>query len=140
MFTVAGRWIGTARIAWPGREALDLTHTENVHVVGDGSMITIEGNSFRDGVQDPVFTALAVVYDGPDRVCLQAFRAGNTLQADFDLTPGRYAWTAPDEAGAVDYVAEFDDQQWTERGTMLIDGHPREVFRMTLSRLRTPEA
>lgn len=137
LFALAGRWVGTARISWPGREPFDLTHTERVHVVGDRSMITLEGNSFRDGIEDPVFTALAVVYDRPEGVCLQAFRSGDSLQAEFVLTPGHYAWTVPDEAGTIDYAAEFDDQQWTERGTMLIDGQPREVFRMTL--FRQPE-
>lgn len=133
---LAGRWRGTASVTWPGREPLDLTHTEMVRFVGDRSMITIEGNSFRDGVEAPVFTAVAVFYDSPTGVKLQAFHAGSSIDAPLELNAGGYAWSTPsdDEAGAVDYVAEFDDQQWVERGTMNVDGRARQVFEMRLTR------
>jgi hypothetical protein len=131
---LAGRWSGTARISWPGRDPFELTHTESVHVIGDRSLVTIEGNSYRDGGTVPVFTAFAVAYNGPNGVYWQAFRAGDSLQVPLDLGPGYYGWTAPDEVGSVDYRAEFDDHEWTERGTMIVDGIPLEVFAMTLSR------
>ncbi|SDR86827.1 hypothetical protein SAMN04489812_0161 [Microlunatus soli] len=50
---LVGRWSGTARIAWPGRDPFELTHAESIQLVGDRTMITIEGNSCRDGIETP---------------------------------------------------------------------------------------
>lgn len=130
---LVGRWSGTARIAWPGREPFELTHTEQVHLIGDHSMITIEGNSYRDGVTAPVFSAFAVAYDSPDGLMWQAFRAGQSIAMALELTPGAYRWSTPSPQGTVDYHAEFDDRDWTERGTMIVDGERREVFAMRLT-------
>lgn len=131
---LAGRWRGTATISRPGSDPFELTHTERVHVIGDRSMVTIEGNSYRDGATEPVFTAFAVAYATPDGVCWQAFRGGESLQVLLDLGPGYFGWSAPAPGGSVDYRAEFDDQEWTETGTMIIDGAPVQVFAMQLAR------
>lgn len=130
---LVGRWSGTARISWPGRDPFDLTHTEIVRSIAGGSMITIEGNSFRDGVDEPVFSALAVIYDSDEGPQLHAFRGGDAIQVNFELSSGRYAWSVPDPAGTVDYVAEFAARTWTERGTMMIEGEQLEVFVMELT-------
>lgn len=130
---LVGNWSGTARISWPGRDPFDLAHTEIVRSVGGGSMITIEGNSYREGVEEPVFSALAVIHDSDDGPQLHAFRGGDAVQVGLDLSPGHYAWSVPDPQGTVVYVAEFAEQTWTERGTMMINGIEREVFVMSLA-------
>lgn len=139
-----GSWRGTVSICFPGSDEFAMTHTEQVRLLGDRSMLTIEGNSYRDaspadGSDTPAFTALAVVFAGDDltrddQLHWHAFRDGHALQTVADVAAGRYCWSAPGPSGPIRYTAEFDASSWREWGILAGDDGTEEVFVMELHR------
>jgi hypothetical protein len=127
---LVGAWEGQATVFVPGQGPRILRHTERVRTRNAGTILTIEGKSFPLGPEntEPVFTAFAVVApdtDGALRV--HAFSYGQAVEADWEVSEGRFAWTIPGPA-PIRYEATFDRHHWTETGHS--DG--TEIFQMDL--------
>lgn len=133
-----GLWRGPAWTLLPSGEQHQLTQTERVGTMLDGSVGVIEGKGYEvDG--RPSFNAFATIsFD----VATKAYRFHSHAQGrvgDFVITPSAngYVWEIP--AGpqmTIRYTAEVKGGEWFQYGESLVSGRPpTRIFEMRLKRL-----
>lgn len=144
LLPLLGDWSGTARITPPGRDPIQLRHTEHVALRAGGTVLTIEGTSYpAEGGDDPVFGAFAVVCvdEGADAEApaggsglrWHAYNRGHHLDTSLAVTPGHFSWEQPGEP-RTRYHADFDHARWLEVGRLILPGEP-VIFTMELDRV-----
>lgn len=133
-----GEWRGAAWTLLPDGKRHELTQTERVGPMLDGTLRVIEGRGYEaDGTVS--FNAFAVLaFDGESkRLSMRSFANGRS--GDFAVTPTEdgFSWEIPAGPGVMRYTAVVEGDSWHEVGDFVAPGRPPvRSFEMTLARLR----
>jgi hypothetical protein len=132
-----GTWRGPAK-GMTRAGPYQVTQTERIGPMLDGTVVVIEGKGFRDD-DSVAFNAFAIVsWDVPTKTYKMRSHALG-YAGDFVLTPieNGYTWQIPAGPGAtIDYKATFSNGIWTETGDYVAAGQPpRRIMEMNLKRV-----
>jgi hypothetical protein len=135
--TMDGVWRGTAWTMLPDGTKHEVTHTERVGPMLDGTIKVIEGKSYKaDG--SPGFNAFAMVTYQASSGTYTMHSAAQGNAADFKLTPltDGYVWEIPAGPATIRYTAHIAEGVWQEWGERIVAGQaPLRMFEMTLKRV-----
>lgn len=132
-----GTWRGRAEVTGADGKVHQITQTERVGPLLDGSIKLIEGRGYgADG--RVVFRAFAVVsWDAPTRAFhFQSHAMGHS--GDFTLVPTAegFRWEIPAGPMTIRYVVTHADGQWHEVGEQVMPGQPPvRIYDATLRRI-----
>lgn len=132
-----GAWRGPAWAVTPeGRH--ELTQTERIGPMLDGSVRVVEGRGYRaDG--NTGFNALGIIaFDPQSRTySMTSFAMGHMATFPLEVTANGFAWQRPAGPGAtVRYTATFENGTFREVGERIAgNAPPVRVFEMTLRRV-----
>ena len=133
-----GVWRGPAWTILPSGEKHEITQTERVGPMLDGSIKVIEGRGYDAGGK-VTFNAFGIVTfnTGTKKYTLHSHAMG--FVGDFELAPNDsgYVWQLPAGPGVIRYVAVVHGTQWRESGYRVFPGQePVHFFEMNLKRVR----
>lgn len=120
-----GTWRGSARLYLPGGAVKELTQTERVGSLLEGSIKLIEGRSYNaDGRTE--FNAFAVVsFDAASgRYQIDAHAQGHAGRFEFEPRPDGFAWRMVFGPVTIRHVAVVKDGRWDEVSERLMQGQP----------------
>lgn len=133
-----GEWRGPAKTLLNNGSWHEITQTERVGPMLDGTVKVIEGRGYEaDGAVS--FNAFAVISYDPDRktYAMRSYTAGR--QGDYPLWPTADGFRWEIQAGPnmkIEYVATVKDGLWTEIGHRIPkDGQPVKFIEFTVKRL-----
>lgn len=133
-----GEWRGTARTLLPSGEWRDLTQTERVGPLLDGTLRVIEGRGYdAQGVLR--FNAFGVLSYRPreKRHAFHSYAMGFEGDHEVQMQPDGFVWSV--QAGPqarLRYALRIVDGRWHEVGERLVEGRlPQRIFEMTLERI-----
>jgi len=132
-----GVWRGSAWTLLPSGEKHEVTQTERIGPMLDGSIKVIEGRGYAtDGTV--AFNAFGIVsYDPAGKTyTLHSHAMGNS--GDFTLTPNAdgYVWEIPAGPMTIRYTALIKGGTWNEVGDRIVPGQdPVRFFEMNLTRV-----
>jgi hypothetical protein len=133
-----GVWRGTAWTILQSGEKREVTHTERIGPLLDGTVKVMEGHAYNaDGSTG--FNALGVLSFDPGKKAYSLHSYAQGQAGDFPLTPTAdgYVWTI--QAGPkaiIRYTAVIKDGKWREIGEYVAEGQPgRQFFEMNLTRV-----
>ena len=135
-----GRWRGAATSL--GRAGkVDMTQTERVGPMLDGSVKVVEGKALDGSGRPNGFNALGVITYDPDRksYTFHTFAQGYALDAPLTVTADGWSWEQPQGPGrTVRFSARREAGKWIETGLMTGPGAPPAgltLFHMELERV-----
>lgn len=133
-----GVWRGQAWTILQSGEKHEVTQTERIGPLLDGSVKVMEGRAYNaDGSTG--FNALAVLSFDPGKKTYSLHSYAQGRAGDFPLVPTAdgYVWTVPAGPNAVvRYTAVIKDGKWREIGEYVAEGQPgRQFFEMNLVRV-----
>lgn len=133
-----GVWRGPAWTILQSGEKHEVTQTERIGPLLDGSVKVMEGRAYNaDGSTG--FNALAVLSFDPGKktYSLHSYAQGRAGDFPLVLTADGYVWTIPAGPTAViRYTAVIKDGKWREIGEYVAEGQPgRQFFEMNLVRV-----
>ncbi len=133
-----GEWRGPAKTLLNNGSWHELTQTERVGPMLDGTVKVIEGRGYEaDGTVS--FNAFAVISYNPDSktYAMRSYASGR--QGDYPLWPTADGFRWEIQAGPnmkIEYVATVKDGAWTEIGHRIAkDGQPVKFIEFTVKRL-----
>lgn len=132
-----GEWRGTARIWNRDGSTLELTQTERVGTLLDGTVRLIEGRGY-DPDGDQVFHAVALLSWDPDTRSynMRSHTGGHSGDYPLQATGDGFAWEHPAGPGVVRYRAKVDGATWHQTGHFHpAEGEPVKTFEMALERI-----
>ncbi len=132
-----GVWRGPAWTILPSGEKHNVTQTERIGPMLDGSIKVIEGRSY-DAEGKVGFNAFGIVSFDPTskKYTLHSHAMGQV--GDFVLTPNAdgYVWEIPAGPMTIRYTAVIKDGTWKEVGDRVMSGKdPVRFFEMDLTRV-----
>lgn len=132
-----GAWRGSAWTILPSGEKHNVTQTERIGPLLDGTIKVLEGRSY-DASGKLSFNAFGTVSYDPTsrRYTMHAHALGNV--GDFVLTPtaNGYIWQIPAGPVTIRYTATIKDNAWREVGDRIAPGQePARFFEMNLKRI-----
>jgi hypothetical protein len=136
---LVGTWRGTGWVLLPNGTRSEFESQEVVTSRIGGAALLVEGRHWQPGNPDEV------VHDAIGLITWDARGGGhrfhtalaNGQSGDFamDVGEGRFSWRIDTPQGPMDYVSEFADGTWRERGRMTLPrGRTVDFFEMTLTR------
>ncbi len=132
-----GAWRGSAWTILPSGEKHNITQTERIGPMLDGSVKVIEGRGYDpDGTV--TFNALGVISFDPATKAYSMHSHAMGRVGDFVLTPTAdgYTWEIPAGPMTIRYTAVIKDGAWREVGDRIAPGkEPVRFFEMNLKRL-----
>jgi len=132
-----GTWQGPAWAIGTDGERIEITQTERVGPIRDGTSRVIEGLGY-DAEGNPVFNAFAVVSYDPatDEYVMRSYSGGQQGSFWFDATDTGYVWEIPLGEALMRYTATATDGHWSQVGEIVLPGQePQQVFGMELTRM-----
>ena len=133
-----GIWRGPAWTLRPSGEKHEITQTERIGPMLDGSIKVIEGKGYEAGGR-PGFNAFATISYDPNAKAYRFHSHAQGLTGDFTITPTAdgYVWEIP--AGpqmTIRYTAVVKGADFHEVGERLVPGQPPlRIFEMRLKRI-----
>ena len=136
-----GVWRGPAWTILPNGTKHEITQTERIGPMLDGSIKVLEGRGY-DASGKVTFNAFGIVsYDaGKKAHTLHSHAMG--MVGDFALTPtdSGYVWEIPAGPMTIRYTATVKDGRWREIGERVLPGKPPvQFFEMNLTRVGDSE-
>jgi hypothetical protein len=132
-----GVWRGPAWTIQPSGEKHEITQTERIGPMLDGSVKVIEGKGYdRDG--KVTFNAFATIsYDVATKVYTMHSNAlGHVGDFVVTPTPDGFTWEIPAGPVTIRYTAVVKDGAWREVGDRVLSGQdPVRFFEMNLRRV-----
>lgn len=133
-----GVWRGPAWTILQNGQKHEVTQTERIGPLLDGSVKVLEGRGYNaDGTTG--FNAFATISFDPAKKTYTLHSYAQGRSGDFPLTPTAdgYVWTIPAGPDAtIRYTAVIKDGKWREIGEYLAEGQPaRQFFEMNLVRV-----
>lgn len=132
-----GIWRGPAWTVLPSGARHDVTQTERIGPLLDGSLKLLEGRAYNaDGTTG--FNALGVVSYDPKAKTFNLHSYAQGMSGDFALVPTKdgYAWEIPLGPMTIRYTATITDSTWHEVGDrMMGEQDPVRFFDMDLKRV-----
>jgi hypothetical protein len=134
-----GEWRGPAKTLLPDGSWHQMTQTERVGPMLDGTVKVIEGRGYNlDGAMS--FNAFAVISFDPDKKTFSMRSYTSGRQGDYTITPTATGFTWDIPAGpnmTIHYEATVKDGVWTEVGTRVMKsgGEPVKFIELTVTRL-----
>ena len=132
-----GVWRGPAWTIRPSGEKHEITQTERIGPMLDGSVKVIEGKGY-DSDGKVTFNAFATIsYDVATRVYTMHSNALGRV-GDFVVTPTAdgFTWDIPAGPATIRYTATVKDGAWREVGDRIAPGQdPVRFFEMNLKRV-----
>ena len=132
-----GIWRGSATVTLPDGKTLQLTQTERVGSMLDGTLKVIEGRGYLpDGSLS--FNAFGVISFSPQtgKYTMRSHAQGYAGEFPLQVRPDGFTWSIPAGPATLRYTATVRDGVWTEIGERLVDGKPPvRSFEMTLRRI-----
>lgn len=132
-----GVWRGPANTVLPNGEKHDITQTERIGPLLDGSIKVIEGRGYDAGGKT-VFNAFGIVSFNPATKTYNFHSYAMGMSGDFAFKPSSsgYVWEIPAGPMTIRYTAEIKDGTWHEVGDRIMPGQPAvRFFEMTLQRI-----
>lgn len=136
-----GLWRGTAETMTPAGP-LKMIQTERIGSMLDGTLLVIEGKSYRADGSAPFHAFAVLSYDqASQKYTLASHAQGRAGAFPFTLTDTGYTWETPAGPNAVvRYTATFAGGTYSEVGDYVMQGQPpRRFFTMTLKRVGDTE-
>lgn len=140
---LSGKWKGSGTVSMgPGREET-FAQTEDVQFRLDSTVLQIEGIGRRQGAEEVVFNALAVInFDvrKGDYAMRSYLRDGRSTDAWFKVVEDNsftWGYTLPGNAGQIRYSITLNEggRRWVEVGEYSSDGtNWYKVFHMDLTK------
>jgi hypothetical protein len=134
-----GQWRGQATVLQPGKAPIQLTHTERVGPLLDGSILLIEGKSYRPDGEPGGFNAFAVVsFDqATGSYVLRSYASGHAGDFPLTVTADGFIWSMQAGPNAkIRHVATVGNGRWREDSFYEANGKPPvNVFTMDLQRI-----
>lgn len=133
-----GEWRGTARTLLPNGQWRELTQTERVGPMLDGTLRVVEGRGY-DAQGALRFNALGIISYRPmeKRHAFHSYAMGFEGDHEMQLIPDGFIWSV--QAGPqarLRYTLRIVDGRWQEVGERLVEGQPpQRTFEMTLDRI-----
>ncbi len=133
-----GEWRGTARTLLPSGQWRELTQTERVGPMLDGTLRVIEGRGY-DAQGTLRFNAFGVISYRPmeKRYAFHSYAMGFEGDHHMEVQPGGFTWSLP--AGPqtrLRYTLRIVEGRWQEVGERLVEGQPPvRTFEMALDRI-----
>ena len=132
-----GVWRGTAWVMLPSGEKHQLTQTERVGPLLEGSVKVIEGRGYEDDGRVS-FNALGIISFNPqtNTYSIRSYAQGQA--GDFSISPTEegYQWEIPAGPMTIQYKAIFGENTWKETGERISpDGTSIQFYEMTLNRI-----
>lgn len=132
-----GEWRGTATVWNRDGSTLELTQTERVGTLLDGTVRLIEGRGYGpDGAT--VFHAVALLTWDPETrgYNMRSHTGGHSGDYPLQATGDGFAWELPAGPGVVRYRAKVDGATWHQTGHFHPpEGEPVRTFEMKLERI-----
>ncbi|MFO0875376.1 MAG: hypothetical protein U0575_15595 [Phycisphaerales bacterium] len=132
-----GVWRGSAWTILPSGEKHDVTQTERIGPLLDGSVKVIEGRGY-DADGTVAFNALGIISFKPQEHAYSMRSYAMGMSGDFALKPTAdgYVWEIPAGPMTIRYTAVVKDGAWHEVGDRILpDKEPVRFFEMTLKRV-----
>jgi len=136
---LVGDWRGSGWMILPNGKRESFVSQETVSRRLSGHALLVEGQH-RSANGQLVHDAMAMI-TWNERA--GGYRMRTALSSGFggdfplEVTPGGFAWRMDVPGGHMEYVAQFQDDVWTERGRRIsTDGRSTDFFEMRLQRLR----
>jgi hypothetical protein len=134
-----GVWRGSATVIQPDGTKLQLTQTERVGSMLDGSIKVIEGLAYDAAGQPAGFNAFAIISYAPDakKYNFRSYAQGRAGDFPLEIGPNSFTWTIPaGPAATIRYAAKIENGNWTEIGERIVEGQPPvRMFEMKLVRV-----
>jgi hypothetical protein len=134
-----GVWRGPAVVTQPDGTKLQLTQTERVGGMLDGSIKVIEGLAYDAAGQPAGFNAFAIISYAPDtrKFNFRSYAQGRAGDFPLEVAPNAFTWTIPAGPSAtIRYAAKIENGTWTEIGERIVEGQtPVRMFEMKLQRI-----
>jgi hypothetical protein len=133
-----GVWRGPAWTILPGGEKHEVTQTERIGPMLDGSIKVLEGKSY-DAAGKSGFNAFGVVSFDPGKSAYTLHSYAMGQAGDFVLTPSDsgYVWEIPAGPMTIRYTAFVRGGKWREIGERIAANQaPVQFFEMNLVRVR----
>jgi hypothetical protein len=132
-----GVWRGEASTQRPDGSRHEITQTERIGPLLDGSVKVIEGRGYESDGRTS-FNALGVVWFDPatQAYAMRSWALGRS--GEFALTPNGegFVWVIPAGPATIRYTATVKDGRWHEVGDRLVPGkEPQRFFEMNLKRV-----
>jgi hypothetical protein len=132
-----GVWRGPATVTLPSGEVRNVTQTERIGPLLDGSLKVMEGRGY-EGDGRVAFNAFGVISYDPStkKYTMRSYAQG--YQGDFVITPTAdgYTWDIPAGPMTIRYTAVIKDGKWREVGDRIMPGRPpARFFEMNLVRV-----
>ena len=132
-----GVWRGTAWVMLPSGEKHQLTQTERVGPLLEGSVKVIEGRGYEDDGRVS-FNALGIISFNPqtNTYSIRSYAQGQA--GDFSISPTEegYQWEIPAGPMTIQYKAIFGENTWKETGNRIsADGSSIQFYEMMLNRI-----
>ncbi len=133
-----GEWIGTAKGMSRNGQPYEITQTERVGPMLNGTVTVIEGRGYRpDG--KVAFNAFAVASRDKrtGKWEMRSYTSGYAGTYSFEPSENGFVWTIPAGPGAVTrFTATVVGDSWTQIGEYVpAEGPARKTFEMTLKRV-----
>ncbi len=132
-----GVWRGPATTVLPNGEKHEITQTERIGPLLDGSIKLVEGRGYDAGGKT-VFNAFGIVSFNPATKVYNFHSHAMGMSGDFAFKPlpGGYVWDIPAGPMTIRYTADIKDGSWHEVGDRILPGQPPvRFFEMTLKRI-----
>jgi len=134
-----GEWRGEGRTVIPDGSRQRFDSRETVTSRLSGNALLVEGkHSLAGNPAQLVHDAIGMItWDARAKSCRFRTALASGMGGDFpiEVGPGRFAWRIDAPGGRIDYVAEFTQDSWVERGRRTgPDGRAVNFFEMTLRR------
>jgi hypothetical protein len=132
-----GVWRGPAWILLDSGEKQNITQTERIGPMLDGSIKVMEGRGYDEN-GSVSFNALGIIHYDLRTKTYTLHSHAQGFAGDFTITPnaGGYVWEIPAGPMTIRYTATFKDGAWTEVGDRIFPGKdPIRFFEMNLTRV-----
>lgn len=132
-----GTWRGTAKVMQPNGSLLEITQTERVGSMLDGTLKVIEGRGYMpDGALH--FNAFGVVsYDPQARTYgFRTHAQGRQGDFPFEARADGFSWSIKAGPAIIRYNAVIKDGAWNQIGERVVEGQPpMRIFEMSLRKV-----
>lgn len=133
-----GEWRGTARTLLPSGQWMELTQTERVGPMLDGTLRVVEGRGY-DAQGQLRFNAFGVISFKPMQKTygFRSYAMGFEGDHAMEMLPDGFIWSVQAGPNArLRYTLRVVDGKWQEFGERLVEGQPpQRTFEMTLERI-----
>jgi hypothetical protein len=132
-----GVWRGNAWTILQSGQKHDITQTERIGPLLDGSIKVVEGRGY-DPDGKVAFNAFGVIsYDPASKAyTLHSYAQGRSGDFPMTLTPEGYVWEIPAGPAKIRYTAVIKPDNWREIGEYVSPGkEPAQFFEMNLKRV-----